>query len=222
MQVNSYTYGSRSRYSAAPISSLPRIMPSPVQREGRENVSPRWNLAQFFRKTLDRFLPKQGFDKHNRLSKTLPDNRPTLYRRVLNSLPDWLSNQFEDRNKERTVKYVTWIAPAIIYPPMTYFATSDKQKEGKDNLLRQYSRYAVGPFIQLGIDGLFFIGLSRFTPQWFEHKTQAELTSFLAAYLCYTGWETYGVQQTVETGRRFMKTGPSVPHVKAHPNPKLN
>jgi hypothetical protein len=178
-----------------PISQHPPVRTA-SQREGS------WNIKRGVSRVLDAVLPaEKTFGEDAAVSK-----KQTLFRRFINRMPSWLANQFEARNKERTVKYVTWVAPAIIYPPVTYFATSDKQKEGKDNLLRQYSRYAVGPFIQLGIDGLFLTALARFKPNAFENRAQAELASFMAAYLCYTGWETYGVQRTVEQGRKLISS----------------
>jgi hypothetical protein len=126
----------------------------------------------------------------------------SLFNRVVKQFPPIIKDQFTPQHIPRTIKYVTWVSPALIYPPLTYFATKDKQSEGKDNLIRQYSRYTIGPCIQLGVDALLMRLFTKRFPKAFEHVSQAEVTSFLIAYVCYTAWETYGVQRAVELERK--------------------
>jgi hypothetical protein len=196
----------------SPSTSLQLTQPTTaLQRQGS------WDIKRCVSRALDTVFPAE-----KEFGGIASKAKPTLFRQFVNRMPTWLASQFEARHKERTIKYVTWVAPAIIYPPVTYFATSDKQKEGKDNLLRQYSRYAVGPLIQLGIDGLFLTTLARFKPNAFENRAQAEITSFLAAYLCYTGWETYGVQRTVEQGRKIITQHQTKHQASDTRKPRLN
>ena len=199
--LTSPNYFNTSRVSYNPVACALSVRQHTAHRNGSLDVK------RTVGKVFDGILPPE-----QEFGSALLSQRPPFFVRFKNRLPAWLARQFETRNKERTIKYVTWVAPALIYPPMTYFCTTDKRKEGKDNLLRQYARYAIGPFIQLGIDGVFLTPLARFKPNAFQNKAQAELTSFLAAYLCYTSWETYGVQHTVEKGRTLLNSGKPNPH----------
>jgi hypothetical protein len=118
--------------------------------------------------------------------------------RAIQGLPSCIREQFDDKNIPRTIKYVTWVAPALLYPPLTYFSTTEKKTDGKENLVRQYALNIGGPIVMLGSEAIFSkLFKSKFSA-WFKNQAQIQLSSFFVAYAFCTLWGTFCAQRMVE------------------------